>query len=219
MVPTRRHAKRLLQGIGRTPQRLVTLYTHRVALGPLAPRAGEVIDVDPREIRGHLPKELAKRLRVQSGFESGAVIGGDWDRHVRRLDLTEKDVYTSCRLRWVEGRAWEDTPIFASYLGLIERREPCDFRSVAELVESYRRLDEVFAQVQDEGRLSERYEHLVLVNMDREGSLFWGPNGRHRVTMALICGFVSIPARVGFVHRDAVDRFQALRRGGSDASG
>jgi hypothetical protein len=213
MVPTPRHAKRFLQRIGRTPQRLVTLYTHRVALGPLAPRAGEVIDVDPRDIRGHLPKGLAKRLHARSGFESGAVIGGDWDRQVRPVKLTEKEVYTSCHLRWIEGQAWEDTPIFKSYLGHIERGVPCDFKSVAELVESYRRLDEVFAQVRDERRLSERYEHLVLVNMDREGGLSWGPNGRHRVTMALICGFESIPARVGFIHRLAVDRFQALRRG------
>ena len=218
MVTTTRRSRRWLQGLSRTPQRLVTLYRHRFVLGSLAPSGGEVIDVDPRRIVGHMPTRLAKRLRARTGFEAGAVIGGDWDREIRPVNLTEKEVYTSCHLRWIEGHPWHDTPIYRSYVALIERGEPCDFRSVGELDESYRRLDEIYARVRHEGRLSERYEHLILVNMDRDGGLSWGPNGRHRVTMALICGFESIPARVGFIHPLAIDRFQARRRAGRVAS-
>lgn len=219
MAANRDHARRYLRQIRRSlhtlslaPRKLATAYRQRAALGASAPGRREIIDVDPREIGGHLRSAVAKRLRHLTGYEAAVVVGGDWDREIARLNVREIEAYESCRQRWVEGRPWHETSLYASYVDLIRRGVPCDYNSVAAMVASYERLDAVFERVRREGRLSDDFDHLIKVNVDRDGGLSWGPNGRHRLVIALLCGFETIPARVGFVHPQGLDHFQTLRR-------
>jgi hypothetical protein len=192
--------------------RLASLYLNTVELGERAPRRGEVIDVDPTRIVGALGTTVARRLRNETGRRGGVVVGGRWDLEVQYLDFSEKLVYQACRARWVEGRAWEETELIQIYLDRLERGERCRFASHGDLVDRYRALDGIYAQVRREGRLSERPEHLVAISVVRDGRLLWGPNGRHRVAIALLAGLPTMPASVGFVHRQAIDAFGALRR-------
>ncbi len=210
-------AKRFMVGAVSLPNRVRTAKTHWLVLGAPGPIAREVIDVDPREIRGHVSTGLARRLRARSGYASGVVIGGEWDREITPIEVCDGEVFRSCELRWAHGYAWQDTPIFQSYLVLIERKQRCDFASPEELLASYERLDGIFGQVRQDGAFSEAFPDLIKVNLDRHGKLAWGPDGRHRVAMALICGLPSIPARPGFIHVHGVEHFRALRRR-SDAS-
>jgi hypothetical protein len=192
--------------------RLTSLYLNTVGLGERSPRRGEVIDVDPSRIAGKLSPAMLRRLRLETGRSGGVVVGGHWDREVQYLDFSKKLVYRACQARWVEGRPWEETELFQIYRGRLERGERCRFASYRELVDRYRALDAIYAQVRREGRLSDLPEHLVRISIVRDGRLLWGPNGRHRVSIALVAGLPTMPASVGFVHTQAVDAFGALRR-------
>ena len=188
-------------------------------LRDLAPRQGEIIDVDPRQVAGSLNSRAIEMARRMCGHLDGVVVDGDWDLHATFEPFTEKLAYLACHMRWVEGRAWEDTELFQLYAGRIGRGEPCRFKAYGELVDRYRALDGVFEQVRREGGLSERPEHLVRMSVARDGRILWGRNGRHRVAVALIAGVRTMPAKVGYVHRNAVSHFQTLRRAHPRAAG
>lgn len=189
-----------------------TMATHALVLRDLAPRRGEIIDVDPRQVAGSFNSRATQIVRRRCGYLVGVVVDGDWDLEATYGPFTEKLVYKACHMRWVGGSAWEETELFQLYAGWIERGEPCRFKTYGDLVARYRALDGVFEQVRRDGALSESPEHLVCMSVVRDGRLLWGPNGRHRVAIAMIAGVPTMPASVGYVHRDAVSHFQRLRR-------
>jgi len=192
--------------------RLGTAAWQAVVHGPAAPLPGETVHVDPRHIRGHVTPELRAHLLRRTGHPGGVVVGGDWDRTVARYeDFTEKVVYRSCHARWVEGRDWEDTPLVQVYLERLATGVPCRFPTVEHLRQRYAALDRIFAEATEQRRLSSRHEDLVRISVTRDHGLLWGPDGRHRVSIALIAGLTTIPARVGFIHPHALPYFQTLR--------
>jgi hypothetical protein len=205
------HTRPLLRRTKIVGARIATLYNH-AKLGGMAPGRREIIDVDPTRIGGSFDGPVLRRLFAQSGYSSGVVVDGDWDLYVQYHDFAQKLVYEACRMRWVAGRPWEDTELFQIYQGRLERGEPCRFATYDALVERYRTLDTIYEQVVREGRLREEPEHLVKISVVRDGRLIWGPNGRHRVSIALIAGLHTMPARVGYVHMRAVELFQSFRR-------
>jgi hypothetical protein len=188
---------------------------NRLVYGKRSPRRNEIVYVDPRKIRGHMTAE--KRgwsiLRKKTGCDGSAIVAGDWDlRYVDYLALEETSVYKSCYMRWVEGREWSETTVYQEYVSRLDRGETFYIKSHQHLVERYAALDAIFERVSSEKSLSSEWHHLVRVSISRDGSFIWGYNGRHRVCIALCAGVEEIPMRLGFVHEDAVDAFQSVRR-------
>lgn len=210
MSVVRRFIVRLGSATSRVPRDLA----QAIRWGPRAPRRGEIIDVDPSAVNGYLTVAMARQASPSSvrGGRFGYIVGGDWDTLVPVADITATDVYVSCRMRWIDERRWEDTPVFQQYVERMQRGEMPRFRSERALLERYVALDDVFEHVRRTRTLSERSEHLVLVSVGRDGRLIYGPDGRHRLVIALIAELAAMPARVGIVHRAGVDHFQALRR-------
>lgn len=181
-------------------------------LGHRAPLLRELIHIDPATIAGERKTDVARAFQRRHGGGRALVVGGEWDLTLKPLDPRALGVYRSCHAHWVNGVPWEETPVYQSYLRKIETGQPhpdCPNREALEA--RYAALDAVFAQVRDTGAMSEKAEDLVTISLDRRGRPYWGPNGRHRVCIALVLGLAAMPARVGIVHEDALDLYQTLR--------
>lgn len=182
------------------------------ANGMNAPCEGEVIWVDPIAITGHIQVADWRAMKRRTGFDGGALLDGEWDiARVEKVKFTEMDPFISCSAHWLEGRPWHETSLFNFYQTKLEKGEHCRFPSIVALKERYARLDEIFNTVVTQGKMSTKPEDLVKISLTRDGSLVWGPDGRHRVCIAICAGIESMPAMTGFVHTDAVDVFQSFR--------
>lgn len=190
---------------------ILTACYNKFVLGSLAPSRRETIFVDPGKIVGHMNPEQALKLIKKTGYYSGAVVDGDWDREVKYLDITGKGVYTSCLQRWIYGYSWEDTPIYQTFVNKIKQKIPCEFNSLEDLEKRYDRLDSIYNQVCSERKMSSEYRDLVPISIARDGSLIWGPNGKHRICIALIAGLELMPAKVRYIHKKGLNYFQEMR--------
>ena len=150
-------------------------------------------------------------LQAVSGKKSGAIVGGSWDRRVPREDFTGKMVYRSCVQHWQLGNPWEETEIVQLYVDRLENGIPCRFTSKEELLQRYHELDRIYEQIVTDGRLSTDRASLMKVSFLRDGTLAWGPDGRHRICMALVAGHKRMPARVGFVHPQAIELLERAK--------
>jgi hypothetical protein len=202
-----RRSGRALRALRGTVQQLITW-------GRMAPRRGEIIHVDPRQVRGYLGLDLARGLRSSTGFAGEAVIDGDWDLAVPLVDIVDTEVYRSCRLHWIEGVPWEDTALVQEYAGRVVAGAIARFPTHAALLERFHALDGIYEQVRADRRMSDSYRHLVRISIGRDGRLIMGPDGRHRLAIAVITDVDSMPARVGYVHPGALQAFQRLRSSG-----
>lgn len=182
--------------------------------GHRAPLQRELIHVDPDTIVGERKTDVAAKFHRAHGAMRSLVRGGDWDLAMKEVNLRALGVYLSCHARWIDGASWEDTYVYTSYRRKIDAGTPHpDCPTLAALDARYAALDAIYEQVRDTGVMSEETEDLVTINLDRHGRAFWGPNGRHRVCIALVLGLRRMPARVGIVHEDALDLYQDLRCG------
>lgn len=89
------------------------------------------------------------------------------------------------------------------------------------LRERYARLDEIFAEVRREGRLRHTHElaaadsgigwNGIEVHIGADGEPILGDAGLHRFAMAKVLGLERVPALLGFVHEDAVQKVARFR--------
>ncbi|TVP77655.1 MAG: hypothetical protein EA353_09905 [Puniceicoccaceae bacterium] len=180
--------------------------------GERAPKQGGVIWVDPLAICGHMEPAGWRFLRAKTGFDGGALAGGNWDeKYTRWVSFTSIDPFRSCYDHWVEGKGWDETQLYQSYVGQLRRGERCRFQSLDELAAKYSRLDGIFERIREEKRMSTRWDDLVRVSISRGGRLIWGPDGRHRICIAICTGMKEMPARLGFVHIEGIEALQSLR--------
>ena len=176
------------------------------------PKPGEVIWIDPRSISGHMRPEGWLRLKRKTGFDGGALVGGDWDdRLTSPVSFTSREPFQSCNDHWVRGRPWNETAIYQKYVSRLQNGPPCRFASLDELWSRYQELYDIFHEAKQKGSLSTRRKDLIKVSIARDGRLIWGPDGRHRICIAICAGLNQIPASVGFIHIEALETFAALR--------
>jgi len=187
------------------------MFYHFIKTGKTHPFRQKIIFVNPGKICGHMAPDLKTTLMAQTGFSSGAIVDGDWDLKISKLNFHEQEVYRSCYLHFVDSLEWEDTPLYQNHVERINRREAGDNSGlIKKLKDRYNELDLIYHQVFHQQNMSTKYEDLIKINISRDGSLIWGPDGRHRICIALILGLESIPASIGFIHTKVLKNFQAL---------
>jgi hypothetical protein len=168
--------------------------------------------IDPHKITGQLKMHQFKYLVKKTGRRYNVVIGGNWDKEVTYLDFkNDHIVYKSCIMRWIQGLRWEETPVVKEYIRRLKSGIPCRFESYETLMERYNELDAIYNKVLIDGAFSDRKEDLIRINVTRDGNLIWGPDGRHRIAVALIAGLNRIPVRIGFVHSKGVKFLKLLK--------
>ena len=181
-----------------------------VRFGKAAPRPNERIWIDPAEVRHALGG-----LPVRSGYVVDRWPPADpvpFDEHVHvRFALAH----------WRDGVPWEETGAYDYMLEQIASRGRQDGCFDADDVRRrYERLDALFETVRREGRLRTRPEldsaardedGGILVHIGPAGEPAIGDSGKHRLTIARLLGLDAVPARIGYVHRDALGLLPRLR--------
>ncbi|MGR3270725.1 hypothetical protein [Thalassococcus profundi] len=209
-MKTLKHLQRAVRN--QVPRKTMRDIYNRLRYGAGAPLSDETVWLPLAEItRGYRP-DPAKGAPVLRRRLSGMVLGGDWHLSSAPLEPSEKDV--SCRMHFIEGRPWEETPIWERHTGEIARgHSPDGCRTIDELRGWYARRDAAFRAIRRAGTLTAaaalpdrvRREHGgILVHIGPNGTYLRSGGGAHRFAIAQLLGLTYIPVQVGVVHRDAV---------------
>ena len=189
-----------------------TIISNKIKFGIRAPKRKELIYIDPNDITGHLSPKIKKELFYKTGLNCAAIVNGNWDLKTQNVDFKNKTVFESCYMHWVEGIPWRQTPTYKHYEQLLRKGEPNYFDSIKELKSRYHKLDLIYYEVLKKRKMSTNIEDLVIINIRSDGSLIWGPDGRHRICIAMIANLEFMPALIGYVHPNGLDKFQTLRK-------
>ncbi|MEM4780716.1 MAG: hypothetical protein QXG03_04030 [Halalkalicoccus sp.] len=204
--------------------------------------------VDPRRIERHTRRRYPPYKDREYRF--GAVEGGDWDRRERPpvdpeydgapADLfvadrfAESTLYRSFEVRFEEGAAWTDTPLYEEACRLLEtapwrRHVWHGCASEAELFERFDRLDALYASISENG-VESAYERLdgdpdasfrewvraeIAVDVGRDGELFL-VCGKHRFSCARLAGLRWIPVLFLVRHPEWMAHRDRMYRGAVD---
>jgi hypothetical protein len=121
---------------------------------------------------------------------------GDWDLD-RRFPIDETVKHRSIRQRYLDGRRWEETDLFADiYSKRFEAGETVRGERTMEalLAQYYARVDGMFADLKAHG-FRKGYT-LPKLLIGRDGEVFIGNQGNHRLAMARIIGLRHIIGEV-----------------------
>lgn len=170
-----------------------------------------IVHVSPVTIAGRARREPALSRLVNS-----AIVDGDWDLAVERVD--DDIVHRSFVAHFVGGARWQDTPYFDYLRGTVTEHGG---RSERAIVERCEQLDALHAFIRAHGyrRQAEleagsmlvigHWKHRfmppefreVCVNVARDGSLLLR-GGFHRLSIAKILGIEAIPVRIAIRHAE-----------------
>ena len=183
---------------------------NRALYGPDAPRYGDRILIDPRLVKGvMMPRRLFLSGQVVESFPPV--------EEARIIPLREHPKIGACLEHWEKGVPWSQT----KYLSSIIAAGKGKYGGTPERVDAHwSQYDRMLDVVKREGRLRRRAQIYrrnfreqrgILVHIDKDGSLYQGNSGNRRFAIALVAGLPVIPAQVGCVHVEALEKFKALR--------
>ncbi|MGR3493762.1 hypothetical protein [Citreimonas sp.] len=186
-------------------------WLNRLRFGDRAPISAMAIYPRPRDItHTYAHRKGLPRLGRQ---KSGMVLGGDWDKS--RNDMTNNTKLVSCRMRWIDGADWDETPIVRQMVEQIGRGlAPDGCRSREDVLARYRQLDRIFEETRARGRLLDmdelpdfhyrRAHGATLVHIARDGTCLRSGGGAHRFAIAHILDLAEMPAQLGVIHPEAL---------------
>ena len=184
---------------------------NRVRFGSGAPRPNERIWIDPSTVRHALGGFRVRSAAVVDRWPPAEPVPFEEHIHVRHA-----------LAHWRDGLRWDQTGAYEYMLEQIRKRGHQDgCYDLADVERRYDRLDELFETVRREGRLRTRTDldprvrdedGGILVHIGPDGEPAVGDGGKHRLTIARLLGLAVVPARIGFVHRDALPLLPRLRR-------
>jgi len=189
------------------PRNTVTLinYLSNRAQYKAYPAFGDFIEVDPSKIQLWLTE---KEYEDISRVSAGSIISGDWDKFainltmLRPQDNFDKAKQVSVRQRYAGGVAWRDTDLFVyHYSVMVHSGAARGYSDLYALERHYiNTYDKLFDLIEKEGirrpTLSNPWPSWMYLHIGRNGELIWSSKGNHRLAMAIVCGYSSIPVRV-----------------------
>jgi hypothetical protein len=172
-------------------------------------------------LEGGAPGRAALRRR----WHAGAVLDGDWDQAVTRLD--EYHLTRVLQARFGDGADWEDIPYIRRAMGKVRTGEPAwggRCTSEDDVRARCRYLDDLHRQLvtggyrpADASRSDPVAFTHFLVNIGRDGTIIRNNDGKHRIILSRIIGLPSLQARVLIRHRAWQEVRDAVRRGDAEA--
>ena len=144
----------------------------------------------------------AIEFKISPFLDLPPVKGGDWDLE-RRYPFANCAKAKAIRERYVEGRPWLETDLFAdAYKRRLERDGRIGrCRSLIDLAADYeRRFDKLYAALKRDGFRTEAASgkklSLPALLVGRNGEVFIGNQGNHRLAMAQVLGLEKIAGRI-----------------------
>lgn len=190
--------------------------TYNIAkYGRSSPKFGELIWVDPAEIKLGMPSVEGMHPR----YDSAKVIEKEWPSD-KAKPLSQFKKIQFCKKRWVQDIPWEDTGVYEYLNEIIKVKKTVDECSNHEdIVKRYERLDEIFEEIYQSGEIRTRKKLKLLnireyggpvVHIGPEGELFFAGAGVHRFYISKVQK-KPLPAQVGCVHISSIYRLVQLR--------
>jgi hypothetical protein len=142
--------------------------------------------VDPRSIR----------FKITPHHDLRGEIDGDWDFE-RRYPLEDAVKHRAIVQRYRDGKRWEETDLFAdTYRRRFESGETVRGEPTMEalLAQYYSRVDGMFASLKCHGFKTKCALPKFLIG--RDGEVFIGNQGNHRLAMAQVIGLDHIAGEV-----------------------
>jgi hypothetical protein len=126
--------------------------------------------------------------------------GGDWDLK-RLFPLVAAVKHRSIVQRYAEGLEWEETDLFVDTYARRIAEEPIrGERTIEGLLEQYRtRVDAMFEDMRANGFRADATPPILLIG--RDGEVFIGNQGNHRLAMAQVIGLDRIAGEVICRHK------------------
>jgi hypothetical protein len=135
------------------------------------------------------------------------VKGGDWDID-RRHAFQSCAKYRAVKARFIDGADWLETDLFTeAYPRRLEREGRIGrARTIQEVVQIYeRRIDPLFASMKRDGFRAEsksgRKFPLPAMLIGRDGEVFIGNQGNHRLAIAQVLGLDKFAGRIACRHK------------------
>lgn len=139
------------------------------------------------------PAEI--RFKISPHKDLKAIEGGDWD--VDRRYPVETAKYRSIVARYADGKRWEETELFTD----VYPRRFANGESIrgasnmkALIAQYYGRVDDLFNAMKRDGFVVGRSLPKLLIG--RDGEVFIGNQGNHRLAMAHVLGLKKIAGEV-----------------------
>ena len=146
------------------------------------------------------PAEI--RFKISPHHDLSGVRSGNWDIE-RRYPLENAVKHRSIAQRYTEGRAWEETDLFREVYSERIKREPIRGEGTMKglLAQYYGRVDSMFEDLKANGfKVNGPLPRLLI---GRNGEVFIGNQGNHRLAMAHILGLEKIAGEIICRHRMA----------------
>lgn len=144
-----------------------------------------------------------RRIRFKISPLEGLIgtVGGDWDLD-RRHPIDEAIKHRAIRQRYLEGARWEETDLFrTSYsirFAVGQSVRGCGTMKEL-LAQYYGRVDQMFADMARRG-FDEKAGPLATLLIGRDGEVFIGNQGNHRLAMARVLQLDRIAGRIVCKH-------------------
>ncbi len=160
-----------------------------------------LMPVDPQRIKRFLVNELTDGDYDEQPVywfyheKAGTIMGGDWDKHTRPVEIYWK--YQDLFRRFVYGESWTETEHYRSLA-----REGCLHE---EIMLALSRYDRLFAEIKRGYKTSDvlsgaGFLEEVCVCIARDGQILFSNSGWHRLVIAKLVGLDSFPVRVMIRH-------------------
>jgi len=196
----------------------------------------KLIWVDPDSINYQIIPPLSKKYGVSS--LSTNILPGDWDTepvtgdiwyHVNQFSEAENlktvkfnnyGLFRAIKNHFKNGVPWEDTLWYNYVLENSGNHLGRQYQSTDALRNQLHMIETIHDSISDQGYMSQRelgnrwpypeYDE-IMVNIGRNGEIYKGPSGRHRLCIAKISDIDLIPVRVHVRHsiwqkkRDTID--------------
>jgi hypothetical protein len=160
-------------------------------------RPGDVVWIDPASIN----------IRISPSADLSGNRAGDWDLE-RRRSFAETAKYKSMVEHFVHGVPWERTTLFAEpYMQRMAKEGHIGrYTTMAGVAEHYRkRFDPMFEAMKRSGFSTTaedgRPYPLPTLLIGRDGEVFIGNNGNHRLALAKVIGLDKIAGRIVCRHK------------------
>jgi hypothetical protein len=191
---------------------------NKLRFGGSAPLYNERIWVDPRKIEFMIPRDEVSRVTgIHRNRASGIIV--DWSQIKEMKPITDDFRIQYCYDHWRTNKSWEELGVI-DYMSNTSKYGSWPREKIKARFEM---LDQAFQETKNEGRLKTRKEikpsnfresEGILVHIGRDGELFFGGNGFHRLAIAKVLELEKIPACVGLVDRNALNYLEEYRKPG-----